>query len=63
MSNDCKKINDNLLDYKLYLKDVERTHKDGDPLKLNNNKDIFGNTYNFNPERIKLLTYFIVLSF
>ena len=57
MSNDCKKINDNLLDYKLYLKDVERTHKEGDPLKLNNNKDNFGHTYNFNPERIKLLTY------
>ena len=57
MENDCKKLNENLLDYKLYLKDVESTHKDGDPLKLNNNKDNFGHTYNFNPDRIKLLTY------
>ena len=57
MKNDCKKLNDNLLDYKLYLKDVEKTHKDGDPLKLNNNKDNFGHTYNFSQDRIKLLTY------
>ena len=57
MINDYKKLNDNLLDYKLYLKDVESTHKDGDPLKLNNNKDNFGHTYNFSPDRIKLLTY------
>ena len=57
MSNDCKRINENLLDYKLYLKDVESSHKDGDPLKLNNNKDNFGHTYNFSPDHIKLLTY------
>ena len=57
MSNDCNKLNENLMDYKSYLKDVERTHKNGDPLKLNNNKDNFGHTYNFSQDRIKLLTY------
>ena len=57
MTNDYNKLNENLLDYKSYLKDVERTHKDGDPLKLNNNRDNFGHTYNFSPDRIKLLTY------
>ena len=57
MKNDYKNLYDNLLDYKLYLKDVESTHKDGDPLKLNNNKDNFGHTYNFSQDRIKLLTY------
>ena len=30
MKNDYKNLYDNLLDYKLYLKDVENTHKDGD---------------------------------
>ena len=57
MKNDYNKLNENLKDYQLYLKDVERTHKDGDPLKLNNNRDNFGHIYNFSPERIKLLTY------
>ena len=57
MSNDYKRINANLLDYKSYLKDVKKSHKDGDPLKLNNNKDNFGHTYNFSPDHIKLLTY------
>lgn len=57
MTNDYKKLNENLMDYKSYLKDVENTHKDGDPLKLNNNRDNFGHTYNFSPDRIKLLTY------
>jgi hypothetical protein len=57
MKNDYNKLNENLKDYQLYLKDVERTHKDGDPLKLNNNRDNFGHTYNFSPDRIKLLTY------
>ena len=57
MKNDCNKLNENLLDYKSYLKDVERTYKNGDPLKLNNNKDNFGHNYNFSQDRIKLLTY------
>ena len=57
MEKDLKHFNDNIIDYKSYLKDVEKTHKDGDPLKLINNKDNYGHTYNFSPEYIKLLTY------
>ena len=57
MEKDYKNFNDNILDYKNYLKDVENTHKEGDPLKLNNNKDNYGHTYNFSPDNIKLLTY------
>ena len=57
MKKDKEEINENILDYKEYLKDVENKHKEGDPLKLNNIKDNYGHKFSFLTENVKLISY------
>ena len=59
MENDCKNINENIADYKDFVKDIEKTHveKDEDIVLPGSKKDNYGHTFTFLTDGIKMLSY------
>ena len=59
MENDCKNINENISDYKDFVKDVERVqvNKDKDVVLPGSKKDNYGHSFTFLTDGIKLLSY------
>jgi len=59
MENDCKNINENISDYKDFVKDVERVqvNKDKDVVLPASKKDNYGHSFTFLTDGIKLLSY------
>ena len=59
MENDCKNLNDNILDYKNYVKDIERAQveKDEDVVLQGTKKDNYGHTFTFLTDGIKMLSF------
>ena len=59
MENDCKDINENISDYKDFVKDVERVqvNKDKDVVLPASKKDNYGHSFTFLTDGIKLLSY------
>ena len=59
MENDCKNLNENILDYKNYVKDIERSQveKDEDVVLQGTKKDNYGHTFTFLTDGIKMLSF------
>ena len=59
MENDCKNLNENIADYKDFVKDIEKTHveKDEDIVLPGSKKDNYGHTFTFLTDGIKMLSY------
>ena len=59
MENDCKNINENIADYKDFVKDIERTQveKKEDIVLPGTKKDNFGHTFTFLTDGIKMLSF------
>ena len=59
MENDCKNINENIADYKNFVKDIERVQvdKDKDVVLPGTKKDNYGHSFTFLTDGIKLLSY------
>ena len=59
MENDCKNINENIADYKNFVKDIERVQvdKDKDLVLPGTKKDNYGHSFTFLTDGIKLLSY------
>ncbi len=59
MENDCKNLNENIADYKDFVKDIEKAHvkKDEDIVLPGNKKDNYGHTFTFLTDGIKMLSY------
>jgi hypothetical protein len=59
MENDCKNINENIADYKDFVKDIEKAHveKDEDIVLPGSKKDNYGHTFTFLTDGIKMLSY------
>ena len=59
MENDCKNINENISDYKDFVKDIERVqvNKDKDIVLPGTKKDNYGHSFTFLTDGIKLLSY------
>ena len=59
MENDCKNINENIADYKDFVKDIERTQveKKEDIVLPGTKKDNYGHTFTFLTDGIKMLSF------
>ena len=59
MENDCKNLNENITDYKDFVKDIEKINveKDEDIVLPGNKKDNYGHTFTFLTDGIKMLSY------
>ena len=59
MENDCKNLNENIADYKNFIKDVEKVqlNKDEDIVLPGTKKDNYGHTFTFLTDGIKMLSY------
>ena len=59
MENDCKNLNENILDYKDFVKDVERVqvNKDENVVLPGTKKENYGHSFTFLTDGIKLLSY------
>ena len=59
MENDCKNLNDNISDYKNFVKDIERVqvNKDEDVVLPGSKKDNYGHTFTFLTDGIKMLSF------
>ena len=59
MENDCKNINENIADYKDFVKDIEKTQveKNEDIVLPGSKKDNFGHTFTFLTDGIKMLSF------
>ena len=59
MEKDCKNINENISDYKDFVKDIERVqvNKDKDIVLPGTKKDNYGHSFTFLTDGIKLLSY------
>ena len=59
MENDCKNLNDNILDYKEFVKDIEKTqvNKEEDIVLPGSKKDNYGHTFTFLTDGIKMLSF------
>ena len=59
MENDCKNLNENISDYKNFVKDIERVHlnKEEEALLPGTKKENYGHSFTFLTDGIKLLSY------
>ena len=59
MENDCKNLNENILDYKNYVKDIEKVQveKDENVVLPGTKKDNYGHTFTFLTDGIKMLSF------
>ena len=59
MENDCKNLNENIADYKAFVKDVEKAqvNKDENFVLPGTKKDNYGHTFTFLTDGIKMLSY------
>ena len=59
MENICKNLNDNISDYKNFVKDIERVqvNKDEDVVLPGSKKDNYGHTFTFLTDGIKMLSF------
>ena len=59
MENDCKNLNENISDYKNFVKDVERVqqNKEEEALLPGTKKENYGHSFTFLTDGIKLLSY------
>ena len=59
MENDCKNLNDNIADYKSYVKDIEKiqVEKDENLVLPGTKKDNYGHTFTFLTDGIKMLSF------
>ena len=59
MENDCKNINENIADYKDFVKDIEKTQvqKKEDIVLPGTKKDNYGHTFTFLTDGIKMLSF------